>query len=136
MAPSGRPPRGARRLWCSQQQPEEAEIDEVVLVEQPLEVDLQVGRPGHGRVVAQQAQHLAVAHQRPEGVLLCVEVFLGQTLRRAPAALLAEACIPLVQFLVRRGKHQGNSTITGQMGDGETPLAIDQRLGIDLHTVA
>ena len=63
-----------------QQQPEQAEVGEVVFVEQALEVDFQVSRAGHGRVVAQQAQHPAVAHQRPESVLLRVEIFLGQPL--------------------------------------------------------
>lgn len=128
--------RGGRQAAVAQgepagvrQQPEGGEIGIEAVLEGALQVDLDVGRAGQARVVAEDAEHEAVGNEAPQRVVVGVEEFLDEAERRAPAAFFAESIMRLVEVEGRRAEHHRHGTVAAAMGEWKAALAQIDRLG-------
>ena len=101
------------------EQPEGGEVRENLVLEGALEVELDPGRAGEARVVAQDAQGQAVGDEAPKRVVRGVQVLLDKAPGRAAPALLAALRTGLVEVEAGRQQDQRHGAFAGAVGERE-----------------
>ena len=103
------------------EQPEQHEVGVQLAVHHRLQVELHVGLPGQGGVVAQQSQHPAIGDDPPEVVVGAIEQLLHQAVRAGTGGTL-DAGAAAVQRDV--AADQMDRRVVPAVGDG-IRLAVD-----------